>query len=160
MPKRVTVPTIIGLIVSFIGSLYLFSGDAQAGPQPVQHDHRRPADFHERRILVRLCDLQQKPHPAYGSVKISLLSLTLATLPALAFISPSTWSTTLSLDQYSILSLFYLTFIGTVLTLGTWNYAVGLLRPTAVGASLYLIPVFAIAAGTLLLGEISYGHHT
>ena len=27
--ERVTVPTIIGLIVSFIGSLYLFSGDAQ-----------------------------------------------------------------------------------------------------------------------------------
>ena len=40
------------------------------------------------------------------------------------------------------------------MTLGTWNYAVGLLRPTAVGASLYLIPIFAITAGTLLLGEI------
>ncbi len=90
----------------------------------------------------------------YGSVKLSLLSLAIATLPALVFISPSTWETTISLDQNSILSLFYLTFIGTLVTLGTWNYAVGLLRPTAVGASLYLIPIFAITAGTLLLGEI------
>jgi drug/metabolite transporter (DMT)-like permease len=48
----------------------------------------------------------------------------------------------------------YLTLIGTLLTLGTWNYAVGLLRPTAVGASLYLIPIFAITAGTTLLGEM------
>jgi drug/metabolite transporter (DMT)-like permease len=82
------------------------------------------------------------------------MSLALATLPALAFISPSTWSTTLELDQISILSLCYLTAIGALLTLGTWNYAVGKLRPTAVGASLYLIPIFAITAGTLLLGEI------
>jgi drug/metabolite transporter (DMT)-like permease len=58
------------------------------------------------------------------------------------------------LEQNAIFSLLYLTLIGTLLTLGTWNYAVGLLRPTAVGASLYLIPIFAISAGTLLLGEI------
>ena len=90
----------------------------------------------------------------YGSVKLSLLSLAIATLPALLFISPGTWETTLNLDRNAIFSLVYLTFIGTLVTLGTWNYAVGLLRPTAVGASLYLIPVFAIAAGTLLLGEI------
>jgi drug/metabolite transporter (DMT)-like permease len=90
----------------------------------------------------------------YGTVKLSLLSLAIATLPALVFISPSTWATTINLDQNAVLSLFYLTFIGTLVTLGTWNYAVGLLRPTAVGASLYLIPIFAITAGTLLLGEI------
>jgi drug/metabolite transporter (DMT)-like permease len=58
------------------------------------------------------------------------------------------------MDQNAIFSLIYLTFIGTLVTLGTWNYAVGQLRPTAVGASLYLIPVFAITAGTLLLGEL------
>ena len=90
----------------------------------------------------------------YGTMKLSLLSLAIATFPALLFISPSTWETTMSMDQNAVLSLFYLTFIGTLVTLGTWNYAVGLLRPTAVGASLYLIPIFAITAGTLLLGEI------
>jgi drug/metabolite transporter (DMT)-like permease len=80
--------------------------------------------------------------------------LAIATLPALVFISPTTWETTINLDQNSIFALFYLTFIGTLVTLGTWNYAVGLPRPTAVGASLYLIPIFAITAGTLLLGEL------
>jgi drug/metabolite transporter (DMT)-like permease len=90
----------------------------------------------------------------YGSVKLSLLSLAIAALPALLFISPGTWATTISLNQNSVFSLLYLTFIGTLVTLGTWNYAVGLLRPTAVGASLYLVPIFAITAGMLLLGEI------
>ena len=152
--ERVAVPTIIGLVVSFIGSLYLFSGEA---PGDISQSHMiiggllifMSGAFWSVYVIYSKSLIQ-----SYGSIKLSLLSLTIATLPALAFISPSTWSTTVGLDQNSILSLFYLTIIGTVLTLGTWNYAVGLLRPTAVGASLYLIPVFAIAAGTLLLGEI------
>jgi drug/metabolite transporter (DMT)-like permease len=152
--ERVTVPTIIGLAVSFIGSLYLFSGDAQGD---LSQSHMiiggllifMSGAFWSVYVIYSKSLIQ-----SYGSIKLSLLSLTIATLPALAFISPSTWSTTVGLDQNSILALFYLTIIGTVLTLGTWNYAVGLLRPTAVGASLYLIPIFAIAAGTLLLGEI------
>ena len=152
--ERVTVPTIVGLIVSFIGSLYLFSGDAQGD---LSHFHMiiggllifMSGAFWSVYVIYSKSLIQ-----SYGSIKLSLLSLAIATLPALAFISPSTWSTTLGLDQNSILSLFYLTVVGTVLTLGTWNYAVGLLRPTAVGASLYLIPIFAISAGTVLLGEL------
>jgi drug/metabolite transporter (DMT)-like permease len=152
--ERVTVSTIIGLIVSFIGSLYLFSGDAQG---TISQSHMiiggllifMSGAFWSVYVIYSKSLIQ-----SYGSIKLSLLSLTIATLPALAFISPSTWSTTVGLDYYSILALCYLTIVGTVLTLGTWNYAVGLLRPTAVGASLYLIPIFAIAAGTLMLGEI------
>jgi drug/metabolite transporter (DMT)-like permease len=152
--ERVTVSTVIGLIVSFIGSLYLFSGDAQGN---LSQSHMiiggllifMSGAFWSVYVIYSKSLIQ-----SYGSIKLSLLSLAIATLPALAFISPSTWSTTVRLDHYSILALCYLTIVGTVLTLGTWNYAVGLLRPTAVGASLYLIPIFAIAAGTLLLGEL------
>ncbi len=152
--ERVTVPTIIGLIVSFIGSLYLFSGDAQGN---ISQSHMIIGGlliFMSGAFWAVYVIYSKSLIQTYGSVKLSLLSLAIATLPALVFISPSTWATTTSLDQNSILSLFYLTFIGTLVTLGTWNYAVGLLRPTAVGASLYLIPIFAITAGTLLLGEI------
>jgi hypothetical protein len=53
--ERVTVPTIYLRHRFLHQPLYLFSGDAKS--QPRQHDHRRPADFHERRVLGRLCDL-------------------------------------------------------------------------------------------------------
>ena len=152
--ERVAVPTIVGLIVSFIGSLYLFSGDAQGN---LSHSHMITGGlliFMSGAFWAVYVIYSKSLIQTYGSVKLSLLSLALATLPALLFISPGTWETTRSLDQNAVLSLVYLTFIGTLVTLGTWNYAVGLLRPTAVGASLYLIPIFAIAAGTLLLGEI------
>jgi drug/metabolite transporter (DMT)-like permease len=152
--ERVTVPTIIGLIVSFIGSLYLFSGDAQGDLSQSHMIIGGLLIFMSGAFWAVYVIYSKSLIQSYGSIKLSLLSLTIATLPALAFISPSTWSTTVGLDHYSILALCYLTIVGTVLTLGTWNYAVGLLRPTAVGASLYLIPIFAITAGTLLLGEI------
>ncbi|MEQ1523310.1 MAG: DMT family transporter [Aestuariivirga sp.] len=152
--ERVTVPTIIGLIVSFAGSLYLFSGDAQGN---LSHNSMITGGlliFMSGAFWAVYVIYSKSLIQTYGSVKLSLLSLAIATLPALFFISPGTWATTVGLNQNSILSLAYLTFIGTLVTLGTWNYAVGLLRPTAVGASLYLIPIFAITAGTLLLGEI------
>ena len=152
--ERVTVPTIIGLIVSFIGSLYLFSGDAQGD---LSQSHMITGGlfiFMSGAFWAVYVIYSKSLIQAYGTMKLSLLSLAIATFPALAFISPGTWETTMSMDQNAIFSLFYLTFIGTLVTLGTWNYAVGLLRPTAVGASLYLIPIFAITAGMLLLGEI------
>ncbi|MEP7174503.1 MAG: DMT family transporter [Aestuariivirga sp.] len=152
--ERVTVPTIIGLIVSFIGSLYLFSGDAQGNLSHASMITGGLLIFMSGAFWAVYVIYSKSLIQSYGSVKLSLLSLAIATLPALVFISPSTWETTINLDRNAILSLFYLTFIGTLVTLGTWNYAVGLLRPTAVGASLYLIPIFAITAGTLLLGEI------
>jgi drug/metabolite transporter (DMT)-like permease len=152
--ERVTVPTIIGLIVSFVGSLYLFSGDAQGNLSHASMIVGGLLIFMSGAFWAVYVIYSKSLIQTYGSVKLSLLSLAIATLPALVFISPSTWETTLNLDQNAVFSLFYLTFIGTLVTLGTWNYAVGLLRPTAVGASLYLIPVFAITAGTLLLGEI------
>ncbi len=152
--ERVTVPTIIGLIVSFAGSLYLFSGDAQGNLSHASMITGGLLIFMSGAFWAVYVIYSKSLIQTYGSVKLSLLSLAIATLPALFFISPGTWATTMGLNQNSILSLAYLTFIGTLVTLGTWNYAVGLLRPTAVGASLYLIPIFAITAGTLLLGEI------
>lgn len=152
--ERVTVPTIIGLIVSFAGSLYLFSGDTQGNLSHASMITGGLLIFMSGAFWAVYVIYSKSLIQTYGSVKLSLLSLAIATLPALFFISPSTWATTIGLTQNSILSLVYLTFIGTLVTLGTWNYAVGLLRPTAVGASLYLIPIFAITAGTLLLGEI------
>ncbi len=151
--ERVTVPTIIGLIVSFIGSLYLFSGDAQGNLSHASMITGGLLIFMSGAFWSIYVIYSKSLIQTYGSVKLSLLSLAIATLPALVFISPSTWMTTINLNQNAVFSLLYLTFVGTLVTLGTWNYAVGLLRPTAVGASLYLIPVFAIAAGTLLLHE-------
>ena len=152
--ERLTLATVTGLIVSFAGSLYLFSDDTQVGLSHSSMITGGLLVFISGAFWAVYVIYSRSLIQAYGSVKISMLSLALAALPALLFISPGTWTTITSLDQEAILTLCYLTVIGTLVTLGTWNYAVGQLRPTAVGASLYLIPVFAIMAGALLLDEV------
>ena len=149
--ERITIPTIIGLVVSFTGTLYLFSGDSSGS--------------HENLIIGGLmifaCGFFWSVYvifsksliQAYGSFKITALSSILATLPALAFASSGTWETVRSLDRNGLLTLCYLTFVGTLLTVSTWNFATARLQPTTVGASLYLIPVLAIASGAIVLGE-------
>jgi drug/metabolite transporter (DMT)-like permease len=151
--ERITIPTIIGLVVSFAGTLYLFSGESPAG------------STHENIIMGGLmifaCGFfwsiyvvfSKELIQTYGSFKITALSSALAALPALAFASSATWETARSLDRNGLLTLFYLTFVGTLLTVSTWNFATARLPPTTVGASLYLIPVLTLLSGYFLLGE-------
>ena len=151
--ERITIPTIIGLVVSFAGTLYLFSGDSPAG------------STHENIIMGGLmifaCGFfwsiyvifSKELIQTYGAFKITALSSILAALPALAFASSTTWETVRSLDRNGLLSLLYLTFIGTLLTVSTWNFATARLPPTTVGASLYLIPILSILSGYFFLSE-------
>ena len=80
--ERVTVPTIIGLIVSFIGSLYLFSGDAQ---EHLSQSHMIIGGlliFTSGAFWAVYVIYSKSLIQTYGSVKLSLLSLAIATLPA------------------------------------------------------------------------------
>jgi drug/metabolite transporter (DMT)-like permease len=143
----------LGLAISFAGTIYLFSGN-MGGAIAL-------ADMLKGGLLFLLCDvgwaiyvvfsrpLVQK----YGTFKISAWTLFLTAVPSLAFISGSTLSTVMALDAQALFSLFFLSVVGTVICVVTWNYAVQHLSATTMGASLYLIPLLAVAAGWVVLGE-------
>ena len=152
--ERIAIPTVIGLVVSFAGTLYLFSGDSPAG------------SVHENIItgglMIFACGFfwsiyvifSKSLIQTYGSFKITALSCILAALPALAFASSGTWETARNLDRNGLVALLYLTFVGTLLTVSTWNFATARLQPTTVGASLYLIPILSMLSGYFFLGEV------
>jgi drug/metabolite transporter (DMT)-like permease len=71
----------------------------------------------------------------------------------LTLASGTTLDTAMNLDAGGLFALFYMVVPSTFMTVITWNYAVGHLKPSAVGATLYLIPLLAVAAGAVLLGE-------
>jgi drug/metabolite transporter (DMT)-like permease len=71
----------------------------------------------------------------------------------LTLASRTTLNTVMNLDAGGLFALFYLVVPSTFMTVITWNYAVGHLKPSAVGATLYLIPLLAVASGAVLLGE-------
>jgi drug/metabolite transporter (DMT)-like permease len=145
--------SIAGLIISFIGTLYLFGGNMS--------DNMNFADMWKGGLLLLLCDVGwaiyvifSKPLlRKYGTMKITAWTLLLCAPPSLLFLSATTIPTMLALDGQALFSLFFLSVIGTVLCVVTWNYAVAYLSSTTMGASLYLIPVLAVIAGWAVLHE-------
>ena len=151
--ERLHPAAIFGIAISFAGTVFLFWGDAAPGVSR--------ADLIEGGALIFLSGLAWAVYVVwsrsfvqkYGAFKTGALSFLIATVPMLLFASPTTIPAALNLDAKSGFALFYLVVPSTFLTVATWNYATGLLRPATIGASLYLIPPLAVGAGALMLGE-------
>jgi O-acetylserine/cysteine efflux transporter len=89
----------------------------------------------------------------HGAFKITAMSFLAATVPMLGLASGTTLDTAMNLDANGLFALFYMVVPSTFITVIAWNYAAGHLKPSAVGAALYLIPLLAVASGAALLGE-------
>ena len=154
--ERLSAGTLIGLLISFAGIVYLSiylsknSLGAGAGSNPLLGA-----------ILVFACGVAfsifavfSKPLiNDYGPLRVTVVTMILAAIPALGFFRSSVL---ISLKSFGFAEwgiLFYLGFIGTVIAVMTWNYAVARLRPATLGASLYVVPLLAVIAGWLVLGE-------
>ncbi len=151
--EKLSAAAVAGLIVSFIGSLFLFQDD---GSSVLPRDEVLIGS-----TLIFLSGLAwsiyvifSKPLiQRYGSYKISALTLAIAALPLLVFTSGNTLHVAMNLDASGLFSLFFLIVIATFISLMFWNFASGILRPTAIGASLYLVPVLAVVSGYVMLNE-------
>jgi drug/metabolite transporter (DMT)-like permease len=89
----------------------------------------------------------------YGPVPVTAMSTIIGTLPMLALASPHTLDTLHAMTVGQWLEVFYLAFCSTFFAMLTWTYASAKLPATTVGPFLYLIPVIAVIAGMLILGE-------
>lgn len=89
----------------------------------------------------------------YGSVPITALSTIIATVPMLALASPGTLDTLTTMTIRQWLEVLYLATCSTFIAMLTWTYASARLPATTTGPFLYLIPVIAVLAGVLVLGE-------
>jgi drug/metabolite transporter (DMT)-like permease len=151
--ERLTLPTMLGLVVSFVGTFYLFSGDTSVSADGNELFIGGLMIFASGFFWALYVIFSAPLIRAYGSFKITALSCTLAALPSVFFFSSSTMATLGNLDATAWTALAFLTLVGTLLSVSGWNFASAHLLPTTVGASLYLIPVLAVAAGAILLGE-------
>lgn len=89
----------------------------------------------------------------YGALKITGLSNIIIALPLLPFMSGNTFNAIADLEARAMAELAFLIFVGGSAAVLSWNYAAGHLRPSTVGASLYVVPVIAVIAGWAMLGE-------
>ena len=89
----------------------------------------------------------------YGTLSTTTLSLLIATLPMLALASPATIDTLAAMTLRQWLEVGFLAGISSFVAMFGWTYATARLAASTIGASLYVIPVIAVLAGALILGE-------
>jgi drug/metabolite transporter (DMT)-like permease len=148
---KLTAPVLLGFALAFAGTLYLLSGDlAVGGTNPV---------FGALCILAcgvafALSVVLSRPlvH-AYGSLRVTMINLTLLGIPALLFYRAQAWDVIANLDGSAWFALFYLGPLGTIFASVLWNNAVGELPPSTLGGSLFMIPILSAVGGWLILAE-------
>jgi drug/metabolite transporter (DMT)-like permease len=153
--EKITNLTIVGLIVSFAGSALLVWGEDMATTTSTAEQVIFGcvliffAGVTWAFYVVYARPLIQK----YGAIKITGLSNILIALPLLPLISSDTLTILRGLQTDALVSLAFLTFFGATLSVVTWNYAAGIVKPSLLGAALYIVPVLAVIAGWAMLGE-------
>ena len=150
--ESLSLPVILGLFISFVGTVYLFAGGLGSGGSgnPIFGGLMMLfgcACWAVYVIFARPLIMK------YGPLKITLWSTMLCALPALFFASAQTIPTALHLTHNAIVALLLMSLIGTIFSVNLWNYAAGHLPSTSVGAALYLIPPCIALFGWLAFGE-------
>ncbi|MFN0193904.1 MAG: DMT family transporter [Aestuariivirga sp.] len=153
--ERLTMATIIGLAISFAGTALLVWDDRLSLP------HLASSQLAVGLLLIFLAGassaiftiFSRQLIETYGALKITGLASLIIAVPMLPFLDHGTLAVLASLDRNGLFSLLFLTFFGATTSLFTWNYAVGQLKPSLLGASLYIITPLSVAASWAMLGE-------
>ncbi|QIG51716.1 DMT family transporter [Nordella sp. HKS 07] len=151
--ERLTIHIIFGFLLAIAGTVLLLWKDLAAGPETQSYAIGAL-------LLVTACAawaFYSVPGKVlfqrYGTLSMTAMSLLIATLPMLAFATPGTLDTVRAMTTRHWLELAYLAGFSTFIAMFTWTYGTARVSAATSGAFLYLIPVIAVFAGALLLGE-------
>ncbi len=153
--EKLSSTTLVGLVISFIGSILLVWGNGNGLDTKVGFETAIGC------ILIFFAGLafsifvvfSKSLIQHYGALKITGISNALIALPMIPFVRWETLTALSNLEQKEIFALVFLTTLGATASVVAWNYAAGILRPTLLGSSLYIIPIIAVAAGWAMLNE-------
>jgi len=151
--EKLTVYILSGLVLAITGTVLLAWDDLTAGTTA------QPYLAGMFLLLAACCawSFYSVPGKAifqrYGTLTITTTTLVIGTIPMLAFASPATLDTLQAMTGRQWLELTYLAGCSTFIAMFTWTYANTRLPASTTGPFLYLIPVIAVFAGALILGE-------
>jgi drug/metabolite transporter (DMT)-like permease len=153
--ERLTPFTIIGLVISFAGTALLVWGDGLSPTQLAGSGlaHGLLMIFLGGGAWAVFVIFSRRLIETYGALKITGLASLIIAIPMLPFIDNGTIAVLKSLDRNGLFSLLFLTFVGATASLVAWNYAAGQLKPSLLGASLYLVTPLSVLAGWAMLDE-------
>jgi drug/metabolite transporter (DMT)-like permease len=151
--ERLTPRVVAGLLLAFVGTVLLVWDDLVGDSQARSY-------LSGIMLLLFACfawSFYSVPGKViiqrYGTLSITAMSLLIGTLPMLLLASPATLDTVNGMTGRQWLEVAFLAGVSSFVAMFGWTYATARLPAATVGASLYVIPVIAVLAGILMLGE-------
>jgi drug/metabolite transporter (DMT)-like permease len=151
--ERLTLSVLLGLVLAIAGTVLLVWDD-------LTFDSNTESYLGGMLLLIAACAawaFYSVPGKViierYGTTAISTLTLLVGTLPMFTLASSGTLDTLQTMTAQQWLELAFLAGCSTFIAMFTWTYATVRLPAAASGPFLYLIPVIAIFAGVVILGE-------
>jgi drug/metabolite transporter (DMT)-like permease len=145
--------TLAGLLVAFAGTGLQFWNGVMDGGDSLQM-LRGTAFVFLSGVFWAFYVVFAKPLiQKHGAPRITALSILIATVPMLAFASSSTLQALTAMSARTWAEMFFMVVLSTILATTAFNYGAGRLSSAAAGAFLYLVPVVAVLAGAVILGE-------
>lgn len=151
--ERLTIHILFGFVLALAGTVLLLWNDLASGPAT------QPYITGMLFLMLACCAWAFYSVPGkvlfqrYGTLSMTALSLLVATLPMLAFASPTTLDTVRAMTLQHWLELAFLAGFSTFIAMFTWTYGTARVTAATSGAFLYLIPVIAVGSGALFLDE-------
>ncbi len=152
---RLFLQTIIGLLISFAGSVLLVWGNGFGDGSAAGFEIALGCGliFIAGAAWSIFVVFSRSLIQTYGALKITGLSNIIIALPLLPLANTSLITKTMNLNNDAIFGLVFLSTLGATASVVTWNYAAGKLRPSLLGSSLYILPIIAVVAGWAMLNE-------
>jgi drug/metabolite transporter (DMT)-like permease len=152
--ERLSLEAMMGLAVAFAGTVLLVWGDL--GLTGDRRSFLLGCSFvFLSTIAFAVYVIASKPLiRKYGSFSISAISTSLAAAAMIILLAqPSALATVAAMTPRNWFDMAYMVVLSTFIAMITWNYGASRLPAATSGAFLYFMPVIAVFAGAILLGE-------
>jgi drug/metabolite transporter (DMT)-like permease len=151
--EPLTPSAILGIVVAFSGTVLLFWDDLSFSGENAELLRGGLLIFLSGSAWAFYVVVAKPLILKYGSLPVSGLSILIATIPMLSLASCETLATAGMMNGAQWGAMIFMVVISTFIASITWNYGAGRLPSATTGAFLYLVPILAVAAGALILGE-------
>ena len=150
--EELTPAAMVGLVVAFIGTALLFwndLGDGSGGAELLGGIFIFLSGLAWAFYVILAKPLIQ----TYGAYQTTALTIMIATVPMMTLASAETVTTVVEMTTRQWFEMLFMAIMASFVAAVTWNYGAGRLPSVTSGTFLYLVPVLAVAAGAVILGE-------
>ena len=158
--EKISTRALVGIILSFSGVVYLLTEGNLASLSDFSFGEGELWALAAALAWSLYSVLLKKRPPEIGQRSFVLFTFIMGALILLPFaIYEHNYVTAFPVTTNSVLAVFYVAILASILAYIMWNRAISLAGPNKIGVFLYLFPVFASLGAAIFLGERLEAYH-